>query len=34
MTMSVKKFERKFNYKLPDLKKEIIKEIKENYEKV
>ena len=34
MTMSVKKFEKTFDYKLPHIKKEIIKEIKENYENI
>jgi dTDP-4-dehydrorhamnose reductase len=34
MIMSVKKFEHFFDYKLPGIKKEIIKEIRENYEKV
>ncbi|MDC3382393.1 sugar nucleotide-binding protein [Candidatus Pelagibacter sp.] len=34
MMMSVKKFEKSFNYKLPELKKEIIKEIQENYENI
>ncbi len=33
MTMSVKKFEKNFSYKLPYIKKEIINEIRKNYEK-
>ena len=34
MLMSVKKFERKFNIKLPSIENEINREIKENYEKI
>jgi len=34
MIMSVKKFEKKFSYKLPHIEKEIINEIKKNYAKI
>lgn len=34
MAMSVKKFEKKFRYKLPHINKEILDEVKKNYEKI